>query len=228
MPPLLQNLGDSQNLSILRIATWTLSLLCHGTPQPKWDIVSISLPVLARVIYSTDDEVLTDACWALSCLSDNNSTRQQVIDSHVFRRLVTLLTVCDSFAVLTAALCTIGNIVTDNDTQQVVLRMLSESTKITTESALVTMFESATSDQLRHLIDRGMVNSMCNLLEFPDPMIIVVALEGLENMLRIGSGNEVATQIKEHGGVQKLEALQYHRANNIYGKSLKILEIIRS
>lgn len=80
-------------LSMMRNATWTLSNLCRGKPQPDWAFVVPSLPTLARLIYSNDDEVLTDALWALSYLSDGSDTRiQQVIDAGVCRRVVELLT----------------------------------------------------------------------------------------------------------------------------------------
>jgi hypothetical protein len=36
-----------------------------GKPQPPFELVSPALPTLARLIYSTDEEVLTDACWAV-------------------------------------------------------------------------------------------------------------------------------------------------------------------
>src|SRR5690606_19544991 len=72
LPPLLNLLGDSRKLSMLRNATWTLSNFCRGkTPQPDWQTVSAlviadlaatdyfqilpALPVLARLVYSLDD-----------------------------------------------------------------------------------------------------------------------------------------------------------------------------
>ncbi len=92
MGPLLQNLKESShNRSLMRHAVWTLSNLCRGKPLPANELVRPALPVLAHCIYSADDEVLADACWALAFLSEDDSNIQQVIESGVCRRLVELI-----------------------------------------------------------------------------------------------------------------------------------------
>lgn len=54
--------------------------------------VKPALPALERLINSNDEEVLTDACWALSYLSDGTNDKiQAVLESGVCPRLVELL-----------------------------------------------------------------------------------------------------------------------------------------
>ena len=62
----------------------------------------------------------------------------------------------------------------------------------------------------------GCIKPLCDLLEVKDAKVVIVALEGLENILRAGEQqktndiNDVATMIDEADGVSKIQALQYH------------------
>lgn len=117
--PLLKLLQESDNkVSMVRNATWTLSNFCRGkNPPPEWSLISAALPTLAMLIFSSDEEVLTDACWAISYLSDGDNLKiQAVIEAGICRRMVELL-MHHSFSVQTPALRSVGNIVTGNDVQ---------------------------------------------------------------------------------------------------------------
>ncbi|GCB77500.1 hypothetical protein scyTo_0017608, partial [Scyliorhinus torazame] len=123
LPPLLQLLTKSNRLTMTRNAVWALSNLCRGkNPPPDFEKVSPSLPVLSRLLFSSDSDLLADACWALSYLSDGpNEKIQAVIDSGVCRRLVELL-MHNDYKVASPALRAVGNIVTGDDIQtQVIL-----------------------------------------------------------------------------------------------------------
>eukprot|EP00475_Leptophrys_vorax_P004483 TRINITY_DN12688_c0_g1_i1.p2 TRINITY_DN12688_c0_g1~~TRINITY_DN12688_c0_g1_i1.p2 ORF type:complete len:492 (+),score=118.71 TRINITY_DN12688_c0_g1_i1:125-1600(+) len=118
MPTLLNLLESSVKATMTRNATWTLSNLVRGKPKPSFAQVKPAVPVLAKLLESKDDEVLTDTCWALSYLSDSNDDNEieEVICAGVCRRLVQLL-FHKAPSVLTPALRTLGNLVTGNDAQ---------------------------------------------------------------------------------------------------------------
>ena len=105
-------------VSLARQATWAVSNMCRGSPPPPHDSMRPAYPVLAGLVQpGTDAEVLSDACWALSYLSDGPNDRiQAVIDTQVTRKLVDVLG-GDRGVALVPALRIIGNIVTGDDTQ---------------------------------------------------------------------------------------------------------------
>ncbi|KAF9364911.1 Importin alpha subunit (Karyopherin alpha subunit) (Serine-rich RNA polymerase I suppressor protein) [Mortierella sp. NVP85] len=288
--PLLNILHEQNKLSMIRNATWTLSNFCRGkSPPPEWSLISPALGVLAKLIHSEDNEVLIDACWAMSYLSDGTNEKiQAVIESGVCRRLVELL-MHQMPAVQTPALRSIGNIVTGDDVQtQVVinsgalpalLHLLSspkdnirkegcwtisnitagtcvqiqyvidaniipplidilQSADFKTKKEACWALSNATSgglnkpDQIRYLVSQGCIRPLCDILVCQDNKIIQVALDGLENILKVGElekestngVNQFSLYIEECGGMEKIHNLQAHDNNDIYKKAYSLID----
>lgn len=85
----------------------------------------------------------------------------------------------------------------------------------------------------RFLVIQGCIKPLCDLLVCPDPRIVTVCLEGLENILKVGEAEKnlgntdvnVFTQmIDDAEGLEKIESLQTHDNAEIYEKSVKLLE----
>merc|ERR550534_2755534 len=274
LEPLLQLCSQDPKLTLLRNATWTLSNLCRGKPQVPFEAIKSTLPILSNLLFHPDNDVLTDACWAFSYISDDigpyNEKISAVIQSGAVPRLINLLG-HKSNNVKHPALRTIGNIVTGDDNQtQVVLDnnalpqllvLLSNVKKAIRKEACWTisnitagsvdqieavikhsLFEpvihlmqrgefdvkkeaawavsNATSggspEQIRYLVTLDVIPSLCDLLTLNNLKVIQVALEGLENILKLGelsgvSGqgkNLYAIKVEECGGLDQLENLQ--------------------
>ncbi|KAG9336889.1 hypothetical protein JZ751_003238 [Albula glossodonta] len=193
LPPLLMLLTKSTRLTMTRNAVWALSNL--------------------------DPDLLADACWALSYLSDGpNEKIQAVIDSGVCRRL----TVIDAniFPVLIEIL------------QKAEFRTRKEAAWAITNAT-----SGGTPEQIRYLVNLGCIKPLCDLLTVMDSKIVQVALNGLENILRLGeqeakqdakqngSGiNPYCGLIEEAYGLDKIEFLQSHENQEIYQKAFDLIE----
>ncbi|KAJ1178065.1 hypothetical protein NDU88_003314 [Pleurodeles waltl] len=290
LPPLLTLLTKSTRLTMTRNAVWALSNLCRGkNPPPEFEKVSPCLPVLSRLLFSSDSDLLADACWALSYLSDGpNDKIQAVIDSGVCRRLVELL-MHNDYKVASPALRAVGNIVTGDDIQtQVImncsalpclLHLLSSPKESIRKEAcwtisnitagnraqiqavidanifpvLIEILQKAefrtrkeaawaitnatsggTAEQISYLVNLGTIKPLCDLLTVMDSKIVQVALNGLENILRLGeqqckqagSGgvNPYCGIIEEAYGLDKIEFLQSHENQEIYQKAFDLIE----
>ena len=93
MAPLLALIRPEAKLSLVRNCTWTLSNLCSGKPQPDLAQMRPALTALSQLVHSADGEVLTDALWALSYLTEGgvHDRVQAVLDTGVCARVVELL-----------------------------------------------------------------------------------------------------------------------------------------
>ena len=115
LQPLLQNIAQPDNDSLLGNCVWACSNFCRGKPVPSLGHVAPAIPVLAHLL-KNDVDAKQDALWALSYLSDGNDERiQAVLDTGVVEALMDVF--AEDSINLTPALRIVGNIVSGSDTQ---------------------------------------------------------------------------------------------------------------
>merc|ERR1719436_1773542 len=201
--PIMRLLGDTTKASLMRNATWTLSNLCRGKPPPPLEWVTPALPTFATLLSSSDVEVLTDASWALSYLSDGSNDRiTAVIQSGVCQRLVELLG-HQSPLVQTPALRAAGNIVTGDDQQTQamlgcgllapLMHLLSHSKKSIRKETCWTIsnITAGNRQQIQEVISHGLVPPIIHLLQTADFDIKKEAAWAVSNATAGGSPQQI-------------------------------------
>mmetsp|Transcript_110251 Transcript_110251/g.311026 ORF Transcript_110251/g.311026 Transcript_110251/m.311026 type:complete len:538 (-) Transcript_110251:183-1796(-) len=235
--PIMTVLRESEKTSMMRNATWTLSNLCRGKPPPPLEWVSPALGILSQLIQSTDCEILTDACWALSYLSDGTNDRiGAVIGANICPRIVELLG-HTSPLVQTPALRVMGNIATGDDVQTQALlhcgalpaltTLLSHTKKTIRKETCWTIsnITAGNREQIQAVADCGLFPPVINLLQTADFDIKKEAAWAISNAMAGGSPQQIEFLVG-CGCVKPLADLLSVTDTKIVGVALDALENI--
>nr|XP_039253684.1 importin subunit alpha-1-like [Styela clava] len=180
--PLIALVKDDAQVSFLQNLTWTISNLCRNkNPHTSLPYVVQLLPTIVKLVNCVDKQVRTDACWALSYITDGPNERiELVIKTGVVETLVHILSSIQDVLVITPVLRTLGNIVTgtDQQTQLVidlgVLRVFSqllhhEKQTIQKEAAwTLSNITAGTQIQIQAVIDANVMPRIVELLSHGD------------------------------------------------------------
>ncbi|MCL7032622.1 hypothetical protein MKW94_017421 [Papaver nudicaule] len=165
-----------------------------------------SLPCFLNLLTNNHKKsIKKEACWTISNITAGNKDQiQAVISAEIIGPLIHLLQTAE-FDIKKEAAWAISNATS-----------------------------GGTHEQIKFLVGQGCIRPLCDLLVCPDPRIVTVCLEGLENILKVGEAeknigstdgvNVYAQLIDEAEGLEKIENLQSHDNTEIYEKAVKILE----
>lgn len=179
------------------------NIVTGNDEQTQFIINHRALPCLLALLGSPKKGIRKEACWTISNITAGISDQiQAVIDNNIIPPLVQLL-VGAEFDIRKEAAWAISNATS-----------------------------GGTPQQIKFLVSQGCIRPLCDLLGVTDPKIVTIALEGLENILKVGEAdaketgmnNDMATYIADADGLNRIEDLQHHSNQEIYDKCIKILE----
>lgn len=162
-----------------------------------------ALQYLLHLLNSPREAIRKEACWTVSNITAGNPQQiQAVIDADIFPVLIDILGKAEF------------------------------KTRKEAAWAITNATSGGTPEQIRYLAAKGCIPPLCDLLTVMDPKIIQVALNGLENILRLGDQdavthngiNHYAVLIEECYGLNKIEFLQSHQNVDIYQKAFDMIE----
>uniref|UniRef100_A0AAR2KEC9 Importin subunit alpha n=1 Tax=Pygocentrus nattereri TaxID=42514 RepID=A0AAR2KEC9_PYGNA len=162
-----------------------------------------ALQSLLHLLSSPKESIKKEACWTISNITAGNRAQiQMVIDAGLLPPLISILQVAE-------------------------FRTRKEAAWAITNAT-----SGGSAEQIRHLVELGCIKPLCDLLTLMDSKIVQVALNGLENILRLGELeakrgggiNPYCALIEEAYGLDKLEFLQGHENQEIYQKAFDLIE----
>lgn len=191
--PRLCHLLSHKNNNVKHPALRTIGNIVTGDDlQTQVVINNGALPRLLQLLTNEKKAVRKEACWTISNITAGNVGQiEAVIENNLITPLVTLLRTGE-FDVKKEAAWAVSN-----------------------------LSSGGNDNQVKFLVHQQAIPPLCALFTSTNSRIVLVALEGIENILRVGQNeaaktggpNHYAELVEECGGVSKLETLQ--QAENI-------------
>jgi len=244
----LANLIYANDVEVLTDSCWALSYLSDGPNERITAVIKAGVcRRLVELLLHTSPLVQTPALRAVGNIVTGDDQQTQVIlQSDALPRLQKLLSHAKK-AIRKEACWTISNITAGNREQiqevinhgllpGVIHLLQTADFEIKKEAAWA--ISNATSggspQQVDYLVESGCIKPLVDLLSVSDSKIVGVALEALENILKVGkdqqlekglSENPYGAKVEQADGLTKIESLQEEDPNeDVYQKALKILE----
>uniref|UniRef100_A0A0E0JI38 Importin subunit alpha n=1 Tax=Oryza punctata TaxID=4537 RepID=A0A0E0JI38_ORYPU len=246
--PVLRQLILSQDEEILTDSCWALSYLSDGSNDKIQAVIETGVcPRLVELLSHPSPAVLVPALRTVGNIVTGDDAQTQCIVGHpqALPCLFNLLTTTQKKSVKREACWTISNITagTKEQIQAVInaniiapLLHLLQHAEFDVRKEVAWAISNATSggthDQIEYLVSQGCIKPLCDLLVHQDSKTVLICLEALDNILRVGEAkknlgacnmNIFVPMVDEADGLDKIEDLQNHDNVEIYDKAVNVV-----
>lgn len=198
--PTLVSKLETADTQVLTPLVRTLGNFVTGTDQQTQAVLDAGvLPYMTKLVEHPNKNLRKEACWLLSNIAAGSHDQlNSIFQYHDLLERVVELARTDRWEVRKEALWVVCN-----------------------------MFTTGQDNHVRSLVQGGGFTALAEALSNgTDTKILVVVLEAVEEVLKLGSRLDLpyTTMFDELGGLDKLEQLQEHQSEEIYEKSVELLE----
>jgi len=202
------NLLNHESAHVRHPALRTIGNIVTGSDEQTQYVVNLGvLKKLHRLMTSDKPPIKREACWTVSNITAGSKEQiEAVIANNLFQPLIGILKT-EKYEISKEALWAISNATSGGSEQQIAF-----------------------------LVNQGVIAPLCSFLKnVQNKKIVMVALEGLENILKVGRArqehcqsdrNQFAEYVEESGGVDYLEQLQSNDSipDEIYEKAANLVK----
>ena len=245
--PILAELLNHTDPEVVVDACWALSYASDGPPERVQAVLNQAImPRIVQLLTAPSTSMITPAIRIVGNVAAGTDVQTQIIINcgalppfHFLlmhpKRTIRKET-CWTLSNITAGSVDQIQAVINHKLFPVIMKCM-HATEFEVKKEAVWTVANATSggtkEQIHYLVEAKAMDALCDMLQVFDSKLVSVALEAIENILLVGeddkkegnlSQNPVVQYLIDQGGLDKIEQLQLHGNNEVYGQVMTLLE----